>query len=95
MGARDGNVAGKISSSIPAEQLSQIGRRRNRTWDGMFQEILQASGASDTKRRAWRITLTDSMDRDREEKSKGKGKTRATGDASTSQARNRRAGDSS
>ncbi|KAH1169028.1 hypothetical protein KIL84_013618 [Mauremys mutica] len=51
-------------------------RRRKRTRDDMFQEILQASGASDTEHSAWRITLVDRMDRDRVDRRKAQEKER-------------------
>ncbi|KAH1186915.1 hypothetical protein KIL84_019664 [Mauremys mutica] len=47
-----------------------------RTEDDMFQEILQASGASDTENRTWRITLVNRMDRDRVERRKAQEKER-------------------
>ncbi|KAH1178788.1 hypothetical protein KIL84_000119 [Mauremys mutica] len=71
-----GNVTLRVSPSTPVERLSQIRRRRKRTCRDVFQEILQASGASDTEHKAWRITLVDRMDRDRVERRKAKEKER-------------------
>ncbi|CAM2106732.1 unnamed protein product [Caretta caretta] len=37
-------------------------RRKKRSWDDMYQEILQASAASENKTGALRITLADSLE---------------------------------
>ncbi|XP_067420165.1 uncharacterized protein [Emydura macquarii macquarii] len=71
-----GNVALRVLPATPAEQLSQIRRRRKRTEDDMFQEILKASADLNTKHRAWSITLADSMARDRAERRKAQEKER-------------------
>lgn len=54
-------MAFRFSPSTPAECLSQTSRRKKRSQDDTFQEILQASGALNTEHRAWRITIADSL----------------------------------
>ncbi|CAM4689580.1 unnamed protein product [Lepidochelys kempii] len=58
------------SPSTPVECLSQIRRRKKRTWDDMFNEILHASAASDCEQRAWRVNIADSMEKERAERRK-------------------------
>ncbi|EMP37202.1 hypothetical protein UY3_05733 [Chelonia mydas] len=58
-------VKDRVSLSTPTERLSQIQRRKRTTRDDMFQEIRQASAASENETRAWRITVADSMEKDR------------------------------
>ncbi|EMP37964.1 DCN1-like protein 5 [Chelonia mydas] len=52
-------VALRGSPSIPDEHLSQIKRRKKRTQDDMFSEILQASAALDREQKAWRGNTAD------------------------------------
>ncbi|CAM5120479.1 unnamed protein product [Eretmochelys imbricata] len=58
------------SPSTPVECLSQIRRRKKRTWDDMFNEILHACAASDCEQRAWRVNIADSMEKERAERRK-------------------------
>ncbi|CAM2106142.1 unnamed protein product [Caretta caretta] len=45
-------------------------RRKKRTWDEIFQEILQASATSKNEIRDWRITLARRMEKERVERRK-------------------------
>ncbi|KAH1185556.1 hypothetical protein KIL84_018305, partial [Mauremys mutica] len=66
-----GNVALRVSPSTPAEQLGQIRRKKKRTREDMFQELLQVSCAPDSEHRAWRIMLKDRLQRDSEDRRNG------------------------
>ncbi|CAM2099354.1 unnamed protein product [Caretta caretta] len=68
--AAAGIVALRVSLSTPAEDQSQIRRRKKRTWNYMFQEMLQACAASENMTRAWRMILGDSMEKERVERKK-------------------------
>ncbi|CAM2100360.1 unnamed protein product [Caretta caretta] len=52
------------SSSTLVERLSQIRRRQKRTFDDMFNEIVNAFGTADTEQRAKRISLSEKLDMD-------------------------------
>ncbi|XP_067415905.1 uncharacterized protein [Emydura macquarii macquarii] len=51
-------------SHTPAERLSQIRRRKKKTWDDMINEVMNTSAAADTELRAWRISLSDKLNMD-------------------------------
>ncbi|CAM2112165.1 unnamed protein product [Caretta caretta] len=60
----------RVSPSTPVERLSQVRRRKKRTWDDRFNEILHANTASNREHRAWKINIADSLEKERVEKSK-------------------------
>ncbi|CAM2114024.1 unnamed protein product [Caretta caretta] len=45
-------------------------RRKKRTQDDVFSEILQASAASDHEQRAWKVNTGDSLDKERVDRRK-------------------------
>ncbi|EMP32187.1 hypothetical protein UY3_10676 [Chelonia mydas] len=51
--------------STPGEHLSPIKRRKKRTRDDVFSEILQASAASDHDQRIWRMNIANYMEKER------------------------------
>ncbi|XP_037768937.1 methionine aminopeptidase 1D, mitochondrial isoform X2 [Chelonia mydas] len=51
-------------SSTLVKRLSQIRRRQKRTFDDMFNEIVNAFGTADTEQRAKRISLSEKLDMD-------------------------------
>ncbi|CAM2113266.1 unnamed protein product [Caretta caretta] len=53
--------------STATEHLHQTRRRKKRTWDGIFIEILQASAASDLEQKAWMVTIADILEKERED----------------------------
>ncbi|CAM4580835.1 uncharacterized protein LOC142072618 [Caretta caretta] len=62
-------IAGNVSfgmSSTPESRLLLIRRRRKRTREDMFTEIMHASGTADPKLRVWRISLSKKLDMDME-----------------------------
>ncbi|XP_065422873.1 palmitoyltransferase ZDHHC1 isoform X14 [Chrysemys picta bellii] len=58
-------VAFRVSPSTLTEHLSHIRRRKKRTQDDMFREILQASFALDSEHRVGRMNIADSLEKDR------------------------------
>ncbi|EMP32888.1 Exocyst complex component 3-like protein 2 [Chelonia mydas] len=66
-------AAFKVSPSTPTEHLSQIKRRKKRTGDDTFQDVLQASAAFDRAHRAWRMTTAESLEKERVERRKAQG----------------------
>ncbi|XP_067425841.1 zinc finger and SCAN domain-containing protein 29-like isoform X2 [Emydura macquarii macquarii] len=67
-GTSAANMALRVSSATPAERLGQMRRRKKRTREDMFQEVLQASRASECEQRAWRRMINDKMQRDSEDR---------------------------
>ncbi|XP_074927750.1 uncharacterized protein LOC116825581 isoform X2 [Chelonoidis abingdonii] len=65
------NAALRASPSTPEERLGQVRRRKKRTREDMFQEVLRASRASEREQRAWRIMINDKMQRDSEDRRNG------------------------
>ncbi|CAM2096822.1 unnamed protein product [Caretta caretta] len=63
-------VALRGSLATPAELLSQRRKRKNRTWDDMFNEILQASAASYLEQRAWRMNTAGCVEKKRPDRRK-------------------------
>ncbi|XP_074824529.1 leucine-rich repeat-containing protein 36 isoform X3 [Natator depressus] len=66
-------AAFRVSPSTPVERLSQIRRKKKRTQEDTFNEILQASVALDNEHRAWRM---NSLEKDRVERRKAQEKER-------------------
>ncbi|CAM2100851.1 unnamed protein product [Caretta caretta] len=66
-------AAFRVSPSTPVERLSQIRRKKKRTQEDTFNEILQASVALDNEHRAWR---TNSLEKNRVERRKAQEKER-------------------
>ncbi|EMP25602.1 Butyrophilin subfamily 2 member A1 [Chelonia mydas] len=65
------NAALRASPSTPEERLGQVRRRKKRTREDMFQEVLRASRASEREQRAWRVMINDKMQRDSEDRRNG------------------------
>ncbi|CAM2111981.1 unnamed protein product [Caretta caretta] len=53
------------SCSTHTKCLSQLRRRKKRTQDDKFSEILQASAVSDREQGAWRVNIADCMEKER------------------------------
>ncbi|XP_074831320.1 uncharacterized protein LOC142000727 [Natator depressus] len=60
----------RVFLSTPAECLTQIRRRKKRTWDDVFTELLQASAALDFEHRDCRMNIGDSLEKERVERRK-------------------------
>ncbi|CAM2118179.1 unnamed protein product [Caretta caretta] len=68
-----GRVALRGAPSLPAEHLTLKRRRKKRMREDMICEILHASVSSDHEQRAWRATVTNSMEKEREYKKEASG----------------------
>ncbi|CAM5147670.1 unnamed protein product [Eretmochelys imbricata] len=79
MNDQAGNVSFGVSST-PESRLSLIRRRRKRTREDMFTEIMNASRTADTERRAWRISLFEKLDMDMESRKASNERERAVQD---------------
>ncbi|XP_053891598.1 uncharacterized protein LOC128840972 [Malaclemys terrapin pileata] len=53
---------------MPGQRLSQIRRRKKKTWEDMFNELMHASESDKTEFSAWRIILPNSLHNDREDR---------------------------
>ncbi|XP_074921728.1 uncharacterized protein LOC142046782 [Chelonoidis abingdonii] len=81
--AGEGTAAGNVSigmSSTPEGRLSLIGRRRKRTLEDMFTEIMNTSRTADIELRAWRISLSEKLDVDMESRKASNEQERAAQD---------------
>ncbi|XP_075769848.1 uncharacterized protein LOC142823165 [Pelodiscus sinensis] len=65
------NVAFQAFPDPPEETPSQERRRKKRTREDMFQEVLRATRASEREQRAWRVMINDKMQRDSEDRRNG------------------------
>ncbi|EMP40072.1 hypothetical protein UY3_02703 [Chelonia mydas] len=65
--AGEGTSAETLSigiSSTPGQRLSQIRRRKKKTQEDMFSELMCTTKSDKTELRAWRNTLSEDMDRE-------------------------------
>ncbi|XP_024061951.1 uncharacterized protein LOC112110955 [Terrapene carolina triunguis] len=77
-------AACKVSPFTPTDHPSQIRRRKKRTWDDKFSEILKASATLDREHRACRVNIAGSLEKervDRRKKGSGVPTRKAEGDA--------------